>query len=176
MSVRKAHNAGRNHERNVLDYYQRTPTIPFTPDCIHSLVHHQTVHGQIQTDSTNRNWTREGTISNRLHHILIRRRRSSKFQPHARTSTGHASSNARSSWFPTSTISFPRRNATTSFQYGRWFTGSTGPRTRSSRGYSSTWLSTMYVLLPPTTFPLLLGSPFFTIRFRLLFLADKTRL
>lgn len=24
MSVRKAHNSGRNHERNVLDYYQRT--------------------------------------------------------------------------------------------------------------------------------------------------------
>ncbi|KAL8875567.1 MAG: hypothetical protein Q9198_006094, partial [Flavoplaca austrocitrina] len=23
MSVRKAHNAGRNHERNVLDYYQQ---------------------------------------------------------------------------------------------------------------------------------------------------------
>lgn len=22
MSVRKAHNSGRNHERNVLDYYQ----------------------------------------------------------------------------------------------------------------------------------------------------------
>ena len=28
MSVRKAHNSGRNHERNVLDYYQRTST-PF---------------------------------------------------------------------------------------------------------------------------------------------------
>ena len=29
MSVRKAHNSGRNHERNVLDYYQRTlsPTL-----------------------------------------------------------------------------------------------------------------------------------------------------
>ncbi|KAI4231231.1 MAG: hypothetical protein L6R40_007801 [Gallowayella cf. fulva] len=28
MSVRKAHNAGRNHERNVLDYYQRTHIFP----------------------------------------------------------------------------------------------------------------------------------------------------
>ena len=27
MSVRKAHNAGRNHERNVLDYYQRMSQI-----------------------------------------------------------------------------------------------------------------------------------------------------
>lgn len=27
MSVRKAHNSGRNHERNVLDYYQRIYTI-----------------------------------------------------------------------------------------------------------------------------------------------------
>jgi hypothetical protein len=25
MSVRKAHNSGRNHLRNVVDYYQRTP-------------------------------------------------------------------------------------------------------------------------------------------------------
>lgn len=28
MSVRKAHNSGRNHERNVLDYYQSTVVIP----------------------------------------------------------------------------------------------------------------------------------------------------
>lgn len=28
MSVRKAHNSGRNHERNVLDYYQ-SPPFPF---------------------------------------------------------------------------------------------------------------------------------------------------
>lgn len=27
MSVRKAHNSGRNHERNVLDYYQRTLSV-----------------------------------------------------------------------------------------------------------------------------------------------------
>lgn len=26
MSVRKAHNSGRNHLRNVVDYYQRTTT------------------------------------------------------------------------------------------------------------------------------------------------------
>ncbi|KAB8236153.1 putative U1 snRNP complex component Yhc1 [Aspergillus alliaceus] len=26
MSVRKAHNSGRNHLRNVLEYYQRTST------------------------------------------------------------------------------------------------------------------------------------------------------
>jgi hypothetical protein len=25
MSVRKAHNSGRNHLRNVVDYYQRMP-------------------------------------------------------------------------------------------------------------------------------------------------------
>lgn len=29
MSVRKAHNSGRNHLRNVIDYYQRTnQTLP----------------------------------------------------------------------------------------------------------------------------------------------------
>ena len=28
MSVRKAHNSGRNHERNVLDYYQRKYQLP----------------------------------------------------------------------------------------------------------------------------------------------------
>lgn len=30
MSVRKAHNSGRNHLRNVVDYYQRTPSSPDT--------------------------------------------------------------------------------------------------------------------------------------------------
>jgi U1 small nuclear ribonucleoprotein C len=29
MSVRKAHNAGRNHLRNVVEYYQRTQPLPF---------------------------------------------------------------------------------------------------------------------------------------------------
>jgi len=28
MSVRKAHNSGRNHIRNVVDYYQRELTLP----------------------------------------------------------------------------------------------------------------------------------------------------
>lgn len=32
MSVRKAHNSGRNHERNVLDYYQRTALPQLPPD------------------------------------------------------------------------------------------------------------------------------------------------
>lgn len=32
MSVRKAHNSGRNHERNVLDYYQRTALPQLLPD------------------------------------------------------------------------------------------------------------------------------------------------
>jgi U1 small nuclear ribonucleoprotein C len=27
MSVRKAHNTGRNHLRNVVDYYQRMPSL-----------------------------------------------------------------------------------------------------------------------------------------------------
>ena len=31
MSVRKAHNSGRNHLRNVVDYYQRTDHLS-TPD------------------------------------------------------------------------------------------------------------------------------------------------
>lgn len=31
MSVRKAHNSGRNHLRNVVDYYQRTTPTPIPP-------------------------------------------------------------------------------------------------------------------------------------------------
>lgn len=31
MSVRKAHNSGRNHLRNVIDYYQRTSYPPIFP-------------------------------------------------------------------------------------------------------------------------------------------------
>ncbi|KAK3196176.1 U1 small nuclear ribonucleoprotein C [Lecanicillium sp. MT-2017a] len=31
MSVRKAHNSGRNHLRNVVDYYQRTPPLLLQP-------------------------------------------------------------------------------------------------------------------------------------------------
>jgi len=29
ISVRKAHNSGRNHIRNVVDYYQRRASLPF---------------------------------------------------------------------------------------------------------------------------------------------------
>lgn len=49
MSVRKAHNAGRNHERNVLDYYQRT---------LHSTSSlHHLGRAQLYTNTTHcRNW------------------------------------------------------------------------------------------------------------------------
>ncbi|KAL8852293.1 MAG: hypothetical protein Q9221_002788 [Calogaya cf. arnoldii] len=43
MSVRKAHNAGRNHERNVLDYYQRTPCTP-APSIIYHLYQYPCSH------------------------------------------------------------------------------------------------------------------------------------
>ena len=39
MSVRKAHNAGRNHERNVLDYYQRMLFILAFVRCSYGLNH-----------------------------------------------------------------------------------------------------------------------------------------
>lgn len=40
MSVRKAHNSGRNHIRNVVDYYERksAPPLFFGPDCLRDSV------------------------------------------------------------------------------------------------------------------------------------------
>ena len=48
MSVRKAHNSGRNHERNVLDYYQRMPPFIPSPPSLPPLF---PVHSKSQTDS-----------------------------------------------------------------------------------------------------------------------------
>lgn len=82
MSVRKAHNSGRNHERNVLDYYQRTPSpAPSPPLSPHSYI---AKHPDLLL--TRRNRTRKSTIGHRLHHILLRRRRPSRCKPYARTS------------------------------------------------------------------------------------------
>lgn len=37
MSVRKAHNTGKNHLRNVVDYYQRTNYHPLNPTILHEI-------------------------------------------------------------------------------------------------------------------------------------------
>jgi U1 zinc finger len=77
MSVRKAHNAGRNHLRNVVEYYQRRSRS----------------HALLFECSRRRNRTREGTIGHRLYHFLICRRRTGK---------SHATSRRRRR-FPTTT-------------------------------------------------------------------------
>src|SRR5436190_8280173 len=64
MSVRKAHNSGRNHLRNVVDYYQRMQPCSLP---ISSLLY-QTLP-QLLTVCRNR--PRESSICHRLHHILI---------------------------------------------------------------------------------------------------------
>lgn len=69
MSVRKAHNSGKNHLRNVVDYYQRTkPPPPRKP------------HNQL---TRHRNRPRKGTVGHRLHHFILRRRRPSTREPNA---------------------------------------------------------------------------------------------
>ena len=60
MSVRKAHNSGRNHLRNVVEYYQRM----YSPMRIRAKTSHRY-----------RDRTRESAISHRLDHFFIRRRR-----------------------------------------------------------------------------------------------------
>lgn len=49
MSVRKAHNSGRNHLRNVVDYYERT------------LLQHA-MRCDLATNNLGRNWPREGPV------------------------------------------------------------------------------------------------------------------
>jgi len=78
MSVRKAHNAGRNHLRNVVEYYQRKENL------------------QIWKSGCwleNRDWSWKGPVSHRFYHVLLRRRRSSKSDD----------ANTRSRWLSSST-------------------------------------------------------------------------
>lgn len=72
MSVRKAHNSGRNHLRNVVDYYQRKSLCCLL--CRRSWL-----------TAPHRNRSRKGPVRHRLHHQLLRRRRPSPRQPHAAT-------------------------------------------------------------------------------------------
>ncbi len=80
MSVRKAHNSGRNHLRNVVDYYQRTSTTSLcsSAQCISILLRSLSLANFIHRDRP-----REGTIRHRLHYLLLRRRRPSRRQPNA---------------------------------------------------------------------------------------------
>lgn len=55
MSVRKAHNSGRNHLRNVVEYYQRMLPLLNTPDLNQSLPNN--------ADNLSRDRPREGSIS-----------------------------------------------------------------------------------------------------------------
>ena len=81
MSVRKAHNSGRNHIRNVVDYYQRaslsfispsSPVFPIPP-------------ARKANKPPSRNRPRKSPIRNRLHHILLPGRRPSAREPNAPT-------------------------------------------------------------------------------------------
>jgi hypothetical protein len=55
MSVRKAHNSGRNHLRNVVEYYQRMSPFLNTPDLNQSLPNN--------ANKLSRDRSREGSIS-----------------------------------------------------------------------------------------------------------------
>jgi hypothetical protein len=80
MSVRKAHNSGRNHLRNVVDYYQRTSPHPSSSSASTSLLSILQPHTDLIPP---RNRPRKSPISNRLHHLLLRRRRPIRVQPDA---------------------------------------------------------------------------------------------
>ena len=92
MSVRKAHNSGKNHLRNVVDYYQRmfsSTSFSFSIRVRTNPTNFPFLIPRIQTKPTNqptnalRNRSRKSSISHRLHHLLLRRRRSSRRKPHA---------------------------------------------------------------------------------------------
>ena len=71
MSVRKAHNSGRNHLRNVVDYYQRTAYLPLIPSP--------------KLTKLPRNRPRESPVCHRLDHVFIRSRRPILIKPNARS-------------------------------------------------------------------------------------------
>ena len=115
MSVRKAHNAGRNHERNVLDYYQRM--MPLSTNSIWTsflaILKEQRICGSsssekhgatpindgtnanLSSSKPNRNRPLKSPIRNRLHHKLLRRRRPSRRKPHARITRRRTTATAR---------------------------------------------------------------------------------
>ena len=94
MSVRKAHNSGRNHERNVLDYYQRTLSV--TPSTFRTF--------RALLTSVQRNRPRKSSIGNRLHYLVLRSRRPSRRQPYAGTTRWPSNGRTRLS---TSAICLP---------------------------------------------------------------------
>ena len=85
MSVRKAHNAGKNHLRNVTEYYQRKSS---SLSCLYYL-------------TSSRNRPRPSTVCHRLNHKLLCRRRSK------RAESRHARPRRTREW-PSSTIRIPR--------------------------------------------------------------------
>ena len=136
MSVRKAHNSGRNHERNVLDYYQRTfshsppkisPTKPLTPL------------------PYPRNRPRKSTISNRQHNLLLRRRRPSDLEPHAPPPRRRSPTPSRR--FPSSlwisgrdaASALPTRGATTEFHAAAGGEGDAAFPTVSTARWIACW-------------------------------------
>ncbi|CAG8953190.1 hypothetical protein HYFRA_00003391 [Hymenoscyphus fraxineus] len=67
MSVRKAHNSGRNHLRNVVDYYQRTPSnlIPTMMELMLTWLETEIGHEKAQSviDSITSSYAAEGQSS-----------------------------------------------------------------------------------------------------------------
>lgn len=87
MSVRKAHNSGRNHLRNVVDYYQRqslgTGSTTRLVGCLTDALF-----------SCDRNRPRKGSERDRFHHILLCGRRPSRLESHAPTESAPADGRA----------------------------------------------------------------------------------
>lgn len=85
MSVRKAHNSGRNHLRNVVDYYQRAsppfPDLGLTATLLPVLP--QTGFQLTRARSPARNRPRKGPVRHRLYYLLLRCRRPGPRESHA---------------------------------------------------------------------------------------------
>lgn len=97
MSVRKAHNSGKNHLKNVVQYYQgRSPRVR---NILYMAPYPVQTHRYWLSAFRNRTW--KGPIGDRFYHLVIRRRGPGKFQSNAAT-------RSRTTGIPSSPVWIPR--------------------------------------------------------------------